>query len=215
MSRIKTRDLILDTSRALFNSKGVDSVSINKLAKHLGISTGNLTYHFKRRKDIMAHHIQALESELIDVVEDFPLEGNAKEFIFAYAKLFEVTWNYRFLFNNAAHLIQNEFLSPEEYELLINHIQGVVLARIKHLTEAGFMKEIPQPFDAEILSDSMWWQWLGWLEVNQIRKTSDQLPLSKLLASGVRHSIFITHHYMKKRYLDQLLKALEEFEAQA
>ena len=214
MSRIKTRDLITDTSRELFNSKGVESVSINMLAEHLGISTGNLTYHFKRRKDIMAHHIEALENELMEVVSDFPYEGSAKEFVAAYAKLFEVTWNYRFLFNNAAHLIQNDFLSPEEYERLINHIQGVVLARIKHLTEAGLMKEIPAPFDARILSDSMWWQWLGWLEANQMRKSSDQLQLSELLASGIKHSIFITHHYMKKPYLKRLLVALEEFESQ-
>jgi AcrR family transcriptional regulator len=215
MSRINTRDVILDTSRELFNSQGVDYVSINKLADHLSISTGNLTYHFKRKRDIIATHLEMLESGIVDILEDFPLEGNAREFIEAYARLFEITWHYRFLFNNAAHLIQNKLLDTEEYERLINHIQGVVIARIEHLTQAGLMSEVAPPFSAKTLSDSMWWQWLGWLEVNQIRKPADQLAFPKLLASGIKHSIFITHHYMKKRYLNQLLAALEEFETRA
>ena len=213
MSRINTRDLILDTSRELFNNRGVDSVSINKLADHLDISTGNLTYYFKRKHNIIGTHIQVLEARLVDILEDFPLEGSAKEFIAAYAKLFEVTWHYRFLFNNAAYLIQNKLLDADGYDRLINHIQGVVLARIRHLTDAGLMNEVPPPFSTKTLSDSMWWQWLGWLEVNQIRAPKKQLAFPKLLASGIRHTIFITHHYMKKRYLNQLLAALEEFES--
>ena len=210
MSRTKTRDLILQTSRELFNEQGADSVSINKLCHHLAISTGNLTYHFKRKRDIISTHLQQLEELLVETLEGFPYEGNAREFVRAYAKLFEITWHYRFLFNNAAHLIQNKLLTTAEYDNLINHIQGVVVARIKHLSSNGFMSGVQAPFDAKILSDSLWWQWLGWLEVNQIHK--EDIPFRLLLASGIKHSIFISHHYMKKRYLKQLLAALEEFE---
>lgn len=48
-----TRQAILDTARALFNTHGYNGVSLRDISEALGISKGNLTYHFSKKEEIM------------------------------------------------------------------------------------------------------------------------------------------------------------------
>jgi AcrR family transcriptional regulator len=48
MTKITTRQRLLDKSSELFNSYGIEAVSIGHISDALQISTGNLTYHFKK-----------------------------------------------------------------------------------------------------------------------------------------------------------------------
>ena len=48
-----TRQNIMDTARRLFAERGYNAVSIQDIADALGISKGNLTYHFKRKEQIV------------------------------------------------------------------------------------------------------------------------------------------------------------------
>lgn len=44
---------ILATAKRLFNEKGYGSVTMREIASELGISVGNLTYHFPKKQDIL------------------------------------------------------------------------------------------------------------------------------------------------------------------
>lgn len=55
-----TRQRILDTARALFNERGVHRVAVRDLARALGLSPGNLAYHFRTKDDL----VSALAMEL-------------------------------------------------------------------------------------------------------------------------------------------------------
>lgn len=44
---------IIDKSHTLFNERGYDNVSMQNIADALEISKGNLTYHFKKKEDII------------------------------------------------------------------------------------------------------------------------------------------------------------------
>lgn len=52
MPKQSTKQLIIEKAVSVFNKKGYDAVSLHELAGELGISRGNLTYHFKE-KDLL------------------------------------------------------------------------------------------------------------------------------------------------------------------
>lgn len=57
-----TKERIVETAISLFNQRGFVNVTMRDLAQELGISLGNLTYHFKRKDDL----IEAVHQQLID-----------------------------------------------------------------------------------------------------------------------------------------------------
>jgi len=61
-----TKDRILDTALVLFNTSGLAKVSLRTIANKMGISQGNLNYHYKKREDI----ITSLYFQLVENIND-------------------------------------------------------------------------------------------------------------------------------------------------
>ena len=60
----KTKEKIKSASLALFNEHGYFRITIRQIAQELGMSSGNLNYHFAKREDI-------LEQLYFDMVQHF------------------------------------------------------------------------------------------------------------------------------------------------
>lgn len=60
-----TKLQILSEARTLFNQKGFSNVTIRMIANELGMSSGNLNYHFKTREAIL----EALYFEMVEVFD--------------------------------------------------------------------------------------------------------------------------------------------------
>ena len=53
-----TKEWILETACRLFNEHGSQAVSTKRIAKEMGISPGNLYYHFKNKEEIIRALVQ-------------------------------------------------------------------------------------------------------------------------------------------------------------
>ncbi|HKK77508.1 MAG TPA: TetR family transcriptional regulator [Saprospiraceae bacterium] len=60
-----TKQKILNAARKLFNTFGYSQVTIRMIATELGMSSGNLNYHFRKREDIL----EALYFEMVEVFD--------------------------------------------------------------------------------------------------------------------------------------------------
>lgn len=65
---VKTKDKILEVALRQFNSMGTDQVSIRTIAHELGISPGNLCYHFKNTEAIIFQLYLNLVEEMNSIV---------------------------------------------------------------------------------------------------------------------------------------------------
>ena len=61
------KKLILDTARRLYNERGLSNVTIRQIAQEMNISSGNLTYHFEKRGDL----VKGIFQDLISIESKF------------------------------------------------------------------------------------------------------------------------------------------------
>jgi AcrR family transcriptional regulator len=74
-----TRQQILDTARVLFNAQGLHRVGVRDIARALGMSPGNLAYHFATKDDLVAAlwlelHQQLARTLIESLPEKIPFE---------------------------------------------------------------------------------------------------------------------------------------------
>ena len=106
MKKIKTRDRILQTSLALFNSVGEPNVTTLLISDELDISPGNLYYHFKSKGDIVGELFDQYELDMLDLLtvpEDADISLDQQGFFLHL--LFETVARYRFLYQDLVNVL--------------------------------------------------------------------------------------------------------------
>jgi AcrR family transcriptional regulator len=112
----KTRERIVEASLELFNAQGERSVTTNHIAAHLGMSPGNLYYHFRNKQAIIAELFAEYESR-VAVFLRLP-EGRAltvADKTFYLEALLAAMWHYRFLHRDLEHLLESDPELAERY----------------------------------------------------------------------------------------------------
>lgn len=105
--KIKTRDRILKTALALFNQEGESQVSTVDIASVMGISPGNLYYHFRGKEVIIEALFDDFEEEIRQVLSapikhPLAIEDN---WIYVYI-VFEEINDFRFFYYNLSSILE-------------------------------------------------------------------------------------------------------------
>ncbi len=106
MTKIKTRDRILNTSLSLFNKLGEPNVTTLLISDELDISPGNLYYHFRSKGDIVEELFTAFEAEMLNLLavpEDVDISLDQQSFFLHL--LFEGVARYRFLYQDLVNVL--------------------------------------------------------------------------------------------------------------
>jgi AcrR family transcriptional regulator len=106
---MKTRERILATALRLFNESGTAPVSTNHIADALGISPGNLYYHFRNKEEI----IRALfEQQFARWDEPNTLSDNRVPTLADLQQIVRATfitaWEYRFMYRELIALLRRD-----------------------------------------------------------------------------------------------------------
>ena len=106
---MSTRDRILQTALGLFNEHGTAAVSTNHIAEALGISPGNLYYHFSNKEEIIREIFElqfAAWTHLYDFPDDRPL--SLVDLWHLADATFTVNWSYRFIYRELIALLRRD-----------------------------------------------------------------------------------------------------------
>lgn len=140
MAKRNTRELILQTSLALFNKIGEPNVTTNHIADEADISPGNLYYHFHSKQDIILDLFKrfALQFDpIIDVPQ--PLALQAEDLWFQLHLSFELKGQYRFLYRNYADIASRIPDLDRAFRGLLRRERLAAAAMISSLEEQGAM----------------------------------------------------------------------------
>jgi AcrR family transcriptional regulator len=137
----RTRARILEASLRLFNEQGEAHVTTGLIAESLGMSPGNLYYHF-RNKDQLVEQLFSRFQERIDVQPSAsPDAAGAMEDLWLYLHLMlEGIWEYRFLYRNLDDLLGRNRRLRERFNRILDRKQEAIVALCGSLAEAGALR---------------------------------------------------------------------------
>ena len=64
-----TRERILDTALDLFGTRGVDAVSLDEIARHVGVRKQTVLYWFASKDDLVDGVLEVVAAELVVVID--------------------------------------------------------------------------------------------------------------------------------------------------
>lgn len=103
---MKTKEKILVTALRLFNEGNTQTATTNHIAKAMGISPGNLHYHYKNREEIIRLLYRQMRKKMTLKIDELPktlAELNEHQKL-----LIEVQWEYRFFFKEILFLFSRD-----------------------------------------------------------------------------------------------------------
>ena len=139
--KVKTRDRILKTALALFNQEGEDQVSTVDIAAVLGISPGNLYYHFRGKEVIIEALFDDFEEEMQQVLSapvsrPLSIEDN---WIFVYI-VFEEINDFRFFYYSLSSILERCPSLRPRMARLMRMKRDTADAMLAALEKQGFLK---------------------------------------------------------------------------
>ena len=113
---MKTRDKIVSAALALFNENGERNITTNHIAADLGISPGNLYYHFKNKEAIIREIFESYSVELLEGFIPVDTQQDNLALLKRYLDcIFTLMWKYRFFYANLPQILQHDEILHEKY----------------------------------------------------------------------------------------------------
>lgn len=187
---LKTRDKILVKSLELFNEHGERKVSTNHIAAGMGISPGNLYYHFRNKEEIIFELFCQYEQKTLSLLmapEDRPLTYADK--IGYFEGMLGNMWEYRFLHRDLEHLMTDNPELQGRYRGFALQVLAQGQRIYQRLSEAGLIEANTEEVTALILN--IWIIVTSWIPF--------------LLTSGMFGPAQGLSHEMVKRGIYQIL----------
>ena len=208
----KTKDRILQISLQLFNERGERSVTTNHIAAELGISPGNLYYHFRNKQEIikeLAQQYQAETLEMLALPVDRPLNANDK--ISYFQVLSNQLWAYRFIHRDVYHLVENTEDFRKIYPRFAEQVMQQGQKIYRAFVDAGLMKMTDSEIEALIIN--LWIVLTNWTNFLYMSgHISDNTHLEeKWVWQALRQMVFLEGPYLmgeSRQTYEQLLQSL-------
>ncbi|QCK16784.1 TetR/AcrR family transcriptional regulator [Mangrovivirga cuniculi] len=175
----ETRNKILETSLVLFNQKGISSVSSKTIAENMGISYGNLCYHFPKKDDIVLELYLKMQEEVDKEFNLIREEVMNFDFVLDRLKvLFSVMYKYKFIYLGITKVIRHFDHIKNHAIQQNNDRRNILIVLAEFLKENGYMIEFTSDKQREMLIHSMLMvsnSWISDAEVFYSGKEEDKV----------------------------------------
>ena len=203
-----TKDKIIETSVKLFNEKGCLNTSTRHISDELGISVGNLYYHFKNKEEIL---IEIFLRYVNVVFKEISFLNHSQDEIFLLKNFLVDTLDsnieYRFLHLELNLLLISfskfKTIMQEQLKLEIKMIKELLYHQIKY----GYLKQLNE-IEIEFLVSNSWI--LATSNLSYWNLLSDDII--KNVKKGSLNVYYLIKPYLTQKSLDdENIKVIEEF----
>ena len=211
--KLRTKDKILQASIELFNQVGERQVTTNHIAAHLGISPGNLYYHFRNKEDIVRQIFKEYAKLLETRIKPPSDKAEALDALASYLDaVFELMWRFHFFYANLPDILSRDPALQQDYQQVQQGVLARVTAVLKALKQSNVIK-----IDDEDITDLahsiklLVTFWISYLKTQSPDKNIDQASVYK----GVLKVLLMFKPYATEQAIPRINRLREHYEALA
>lgn len=171
-----TKDRVVAMAIRLFNERGTAAVTTNHVAAELGMSPGNLYYHYRNKEDLIRAAFDVMNDEADELWESpfGPAGIDVAKLLEGNLRLFE---RYTFFARELPSLLYADETLRTRYKKIVQRRRGEVEHALTRLCDAQMMKD-PGKAARTRLVDACWvfsLNWLGYAEISGEKVGVDQV----------------------------------------
>jgi AcrR family transcriptional regulator len=194
----RTAERILEVTLELFNRFGEPNVSTTLISAELGISPGNLYYHYPAKDELINSLFDRYEAALSDLLRAADSVRNVEDAWLFFHMLFELIWQYRFLYRDLNDLLSNNRRLETHFQFVLKNKSQAVQGVLDGLGLGNAMRI--ERRDVEPVATAMvvvLTYWLSFEYVRDPRKALEAEGASAALLRGAFHVLSLLLPYLE------------------
>ena len=194
----RTAERILETTLELFNRFGEPNVSTTLISAELGISPGNLYYHYPAKDELINALFDRYERSLGELLGAGDGVRNVEDAWFFMHTLFELIWQYRFLYRDLNDLLSKNRRLETHFQWVLKNKTHAVKTLLDGMSRAGAMTIDAR--DVEPTATSMVALLTYWLSFEYVRDPRNALEPANAeyaLLRGAHHVLSLLLPYLE------------------
>ena len=203
----RTAERILEVTLELFNRFGEPNVSTTLISAEMGISPGNLYYHYPAKDELINTLFDRYEQQLDQLLAAADNVGNVEDAWLFFHMLFELIWQYRFLYRDLNDLLSKNRRLETHFQFVLKNKSRAVQSVLDGLARSQAMRIDRR--EADPVAASMvvvLTYWLSYEYVREPRKALEPENASVALARGAYHVLSLLMPYLEPASREHLFK---------
>lgn len=205
----RTFERIASVTLDLFNRYGEPHVSTTMISSELGISPGNLYYHFPSKDKLVNHLYDQYEASMLSLLDAGGDVQDIEDTWFFLHTLFERIWDHRFLYRDLNHLLSGNRHLETHFHAVLARKTEALQQMLESLARVGLMRIAAEHIAT--LSASMAvvvTYWLSYEYVRDPRRAMEPESAGAALSRGARHVLSLLTPYLSSPQLQAHLAGL-------
>ena len=207
----RTAERILEVTLELFNRFGEPNVSTTLISAELGISPGNLYYHYPAKDELINSLFDRYERALNELLNASDGVRNVEDAWFFMHTLFELIWQYRFLYRDLNDLLSKNRRLETHFQWVLKNKTRAVKTLLDGMSRSGAMAIDSREVDATATSMVvLLTYWLSFEYVRDPRNALEPENAQSALMRGGQHVLSLLVPYLEssqKSHLQALVAA--------
>jgi AcrR family transcriptional regulator len=202
----RTAERILEVTLELFNRFGEPNVSTTLISAELGISPGNLYYHYPAKDELINSLFDRYERALAELLRAADEIGNVEDAWLFLHMLFELIWQYRFLYRDLNDLLSKNRRLETHFQFVLKNKGHAVQALLAGLCRGNAMQIAPR--DVEPVATAMVVVLTYWLSFEYVRDPRHALEpdsAGAALMRGAFHVLSLLSPYLEPGQREHLV----------
>ena len=202
----RTAERILETTLDLFNRFGEPNVSTTLISAELRISPGNLYYHYPAKDELINALFDRYNASLDELLGASTGVRNVEDAWFFMHTLFELIWQYRFLYRDLNDLLSKNRRLETHFQAVLKHKTRAMRTLLDGMQRAGALQIDSRELEPTATSMVVvLTYWLSFEYVRDPRRALEPESAQAALLRGAHHVLNLLMPYLEASQRAHLL----------